>query len=100
MNARPLQRSRQNTLLRVRQSLLDDQQELSQIETNIFNHSVMRNMINVTKVSQRNNAEDISDINQDRAIDITGYWMGNYGDNGFEIIQIKRINDKFVAVKV
>jgi hypothetical protein len=94
-------RSRQQTLHRVRQYLVEEQQELSQVETQIFNSSSLKNMINVSKEHKNNESGNQNiDLSQERAIDLCGYWMGNYGDNGYEIIQIKRMDQKYVAVKV
>lgn len=33
-------------------------------------------------------------------IDLRGYWVGNYGDNGLEIIEIHYYKDKWIAVKM
>jgi hypothetical protein len=70
------QRNRQMMNQRVRH-LQDEIVETTQIEQTVFSSKVMQNMVNITKTDQ-----DI-DEDQGRAIDLCGYWMGNYGGTLF-----------------
>ncbi len=70
------QRNRQMMNQRVRH-LQDEIVETTQIEQTVFSSKVMQNMVNITKTEQ-----DI-DEDQGRAIDLCGYWMGNYGGTLF-----------------
>ncbi|KAL0482269.1 hypothetical protein AKO1_011117 [Acrasis kona] len=75
--------------------ILEERDETLIVEQQLFNSNMMKEMINIS-----NSVCKDEELRQDRAIDISGYWMGNYGDNGYEIVQLKCIDSKYVAIKV
>lgn len=53
--------------------------------------------IRLAQVTQSKQQAGTSD---DKRIDLTGIWQGDYGKNGVEIVEIEYIHDHFVATKV
>ncbi len=39
-------------------------------------------------------------VANDQLIDISGMWQGDYGRNGYEIVEVHHFNNQFIASKV
>jgi hypothetical protein len=52
------------------------------------------------RLAQATQSKQQTGASDDKRIDLTGVWQGDYGKNGVEIVEIEYVQDHFVATKV